>query len=77
MHALPFLFGRIVFTHLQFFASILTVCVSVLLRVQAMEGGSESARKNPVWQSHTLAPSRSDRLCGGHLEQPGSEDLDL
>lgn len=49
----------------------------VFLRVQAMEGGSALARKNPVLQSHTVAPSLSEWLCGGHLEQTESEDLAL
>lgn len=52
-------------------------CVCAFLRVQAMEGGSPSARKNPEWQSQTVAPSLSEWLCGGHLEQPASEDLAL
>lgn len=55
----------------------LCLCVCVFLRVQAMEGGSPSARKNPEWQSQTVAPSLSEWLCGGHLEHPASEDLAL
>ena len=53
------------------------VCLCMSLRVQAMEGGSLSARKNPEWQSQTVAPSLSEWLCGGHLEHPKSEDLAL
>lgn len=52
-------------------------CVCVFLRVQAMEGGSLSARKNPEWQLQTVSPSLSEWLCGGHLEHPTSDDLAL
>lgn len=53
------------------------LCVRVSLRVQDMDGGSESARKNPEWHSQAVAPSLSEWLCGGHLEQAASEDLAL
>lgn len=66
-----------VFTHALSPLVCVNLCVCVFLRVQAMEGGSLSARKNPEWQLQTVSPSLSEWLCGGHLEHPASDDLAL